>query len=201
MVESTSDEKEMETSGQNKNNEGGIPYKVKAGAFLAFAGGFGLLAGFGGALAQVKKQDPGAYDMGSGKPVEGEEQTRKLAQQMAKMSEEQRAELVRARKAVALQETGAALASRALAWGTFYAVGGCGILFFSIWKMMGVQNMTEFRQKVGRALPSVPRSPPKPGERTEFSGINDFLHYIIERDEVERREKRKQQQSNIEKPP
>ena len=98
MVESTSDEKEMETSGQNKNNEGGIPYKVKAGAFLAFAGGFGLLAGFGGALAQVsdcsvisilskhrdislglcqvKKQDPGAYDMGSGKPVEGEEQTR-----------------------------------------------------------------------------------------------------------------------------
>ena len=67
------------------------------------------------------------------------------------------------------KETGAALASRALAWGTFYAVGGercpitpqgqrkvkqlsplagCGILFFSIWKMMGVQNMTEFRQKV-----------------------------------------------------
>ena len=77
----------------------------------------------------MKKQDPGAYDMGSGKPVEKEEQTRcqgslwiecqvgtanrcglvifqydrKLAQQMAKMSEEQRAELVRARKAVALQ--------------------------------------------------------------------------------------------------
>ena len=60
---------------------------------------------------------------------------------MAKMSEEQRAELVRARQAVALQvnifsvnrdkyscspykETGAALASRALAWGTLYAVGG-----------------------------------------------------------------------------
>ena len=95
MAETTSDDKEMETSGQN---EGGIPYKVKAGAFLAFAGGFGLLAGFGGALAQVrgcsvilfcknmkdislglcqvKKQDPGAYDMGSGKPVEKEEQTR-----------------------------------------------------------------------------------------------------------------------------
>ena len=51
MAEATSDDKEMETSGQN---EGGIPYKVKAGAFLAFAGGFGLLAGFGGALAQVR---------------------------------------------------------------------------------------------------------------------------------------------------
>ena len=80
---------------EDKDN-GGIPYKVKAGAFLAFAGGFGLLAGFGGALAQasylirrsasvlsllelswqVKKQDPGHYDLGSGKPVEGEEQTR-----------------------------------------------------------------------------------------------------------------------------
>ena len=51
MTGTSSDGKEMETSGQN--NEGGIPYKVKAGAFLAFAGGFGLLAGFGGALAQV----------------------------------------------------------------------------------------------------------------------------------------------------
>ena len=37
---------------EDKDN-GGIPYKVKAGAFLAFAGGFGLLAGFGGALAQA----------------------------------------------------------------------------------------------------------------------------------------------------
>ena len=36
---------------------GGIPYKVKAGAFLAFAGGFGLLAGFGGALAQANTFD------------------------------------------------------------------------------------------------------------------------------------------------
>ena len=51
MAETSGDEKEVETIGQN--NEGGIPYKVKAGAFLAFAGGFGLLAGFGGALAQV----------------------------------------------------------------------------------------------------------------------------------------------------
>ena len=143
MAEATSDDKEMETSGQN---EGGIPYKVKAGAFLAFAGGFGLLAGFGGALAQVRgcsvilfcqnietsasayarsrSRTLGPMTWGQGnlwkrrnrqgaKAVFGLsanrcglvifQYNRKLAQQMAKMSEEQRAELVRARKAVALQ--------------------------------------------------------------------------------------------------
>ena len=39
-------------------------YKAKAGTFLAFAGGFGMLAGFGGALSQVKKQDQGHFDIG-----------------------------------------------------------------------------------------------------------------------------------------
>ena len=34
--------------------ESTLSYKAKAGAFLAFAGGFGLLAGFGGALSQVR---------------------------------------------------------------------------------------------------------------------------------------------------
>ena len=144
MAETTSDDKEMETSGQN--NEGGIPYKVKAGAFLAFAGGFGLLAGFGGALAQVsdcsvtlfcpnietsasafvrsRSRIRGPMTWGQGNLWRGRNRqgakavfglsanrcglvifqyNRKLAQQMAKMSEEQRAELVRARKAVALQ--------------------------------------------------------------------------------------------------
>ncbi|ODM86543.1 Transmembrane protein, partial [Orchesella cincta] len=33
-------------------------------------------------------------------------------------------------------ESGVALASRALRRGTFYAVTGCGILFFTIWKLM-----------------------------------------------------------------
>ena len=85
-------ERKIDKEAVEDKDGGGIPYKVKAGAFLAFAGGFGLLAGFGGALAQantfdpswadfelswqVKKQDPGHYDLGSGKPVEGEEQTR-----------------------------------------------------------------------------------------------------------------------------
>ena len=45
--------------------ESNSSYKAKAGAFLAFAGGFGMLAGFGGALSQVKKQDPGHFDKGA----------------------------------------------------------------------------------------------------------------------------------------
>ena len=41
-----------------------LEYKLKAGAFLAFTGGFGMLAGFAGALGQAKKQDPASFDKG-----------------------------------------------------------------------------------------------------------------------------------------
>ena len=52
MSEST----DKSTSGQDRG------YKIKAGLFLATAGGIGLLAGFSGALATVKKQDPLSFD-------------------------------------------------------------------------------------------------------------------------------------------
>ena len=48
-------------------------------------------------------------------------------------------------------ETGAGLALRALGWGTLYAFTGCGILFYSIWKLSGAQN-------VSLAAPSLPIS-------------------------------------------
>jgi hypothetical protein len=38
-------------------------------------------------------------------------------------------------------ESGAALASRALKWGSIYAVTGCGLIFFTIWKLMGVNDV------------------------------------------------------------
>lgn len=41
--------------------------------------------------------------------------------------------------------------------------------------------MKEFRQKVGTWLPAVPRNHPPQG-RTEFSGLNDLLQYIIDVD-------------------
>lgn len=37
-------------------------------------------------------------------------------------------------------ETGVQLAVRALKWGTFYAVGGCGLFAFGVWKMSGAND-------------------------------------------------------------
>ena len=55
----------MTDSNQEEREGGGISsYNLKAGAFLAFAGGFGLFAGFAGALGQTKKQDPAGFDRG-----------------------------------------------------------------------------------------------------------------------------------------
>jgi len=44
--------------------------------------------------------------------------------------------------AEALAESGALLATRALAWGTVYAVGGCSILFYGLWKLSGCKDVS-----------------------------------------------------------
>ena len=163
-----------------------LSYNVKAGAFLAFAGGFGLFAGFAGALGQTKKQDPAGFDRG----MTGVDPAREAAREEA-VRRLDNAAMERIRRDQALHESGAALARRALGWGTLYAVAGCGVLFFSVWKLLNVNNLTEFREKAGSWLPKIPKNPAQPGERTEFSGINDFLHYIIEKDKEEKISKQK----------
>lgn len=45
---------------------------------------------------------------------------------------------------VNLIEAGTKLATRALAWGTFYAVLGTGTFFYGIWKLSGAQNVNDF---------------------------------------------------------
>jgi len=141
-------------------------YTFKAALFLATAGGIGLLAGFSGALAVIKKQDPQSFDKGLvGKLSNTEIQQRKL------------------------HDTGAKLAARALGHATVYAIGGCGLLFYSIWKLSGASDLADFRQKAGSILPKVPKNNP-PESRTEFSGINDLLQYLIDTDE-EKKNKRK----------
>lgn len=140
-------------------------YKLKAGLFLATTGGIGLLAGFSGALAAAKKQDPASFDKGLvGNLTQAERQHMKL------------------------HETGAKLAARALGYGTLYAIGGCGLLFFGLWKLSGARDLAEFREKAGNILPKIPKNDP-PQSRTEFSGLNDLLQYVIDKDQEEKANK------------
>ncbi|RLU18109.1 hypothetical protein DMN91_010352, partial [Ooceraea biroi] len=78
-----------------------------------------------------------------------------------------------------VHETGASLAIRALGWGSLYAVTGCSILFYGIWKISGATNAEEFRFKMGSLLPKIPKNNP-PQSRTEFEGLTDLLTYISE---------------------
>ncbi|KAK0182585.1 hypothetical protein PV327_000710 [Microctonus hyperodae] len=78
-----------------------------------------------------------------------------------------------------VSNSGASLAMRALGWGTVYAVAGCGILFYGIWKLSGATNAQEFREKMGSILPRIPKNNP-PKSRTEFEGLNDLLTYVSE---------------------
>ncbi|XP_015120718.1 transmembrane protein 242 [Diachasma alloeum] len=74
-------------------------------------------------------------------------------------------------------EAGVSLAMRALGWGTVYAVTGCSLIFYGIWKLSGATNAREFREKMGSILPRIPKNNP-PQSRTEFEGLNDLLTYI-----------------------
>jgi hypothetical protein len=46
-----------------------------------------------------------------------------------------------------MTETGASLAMRALGWGTLYAVVGCTVFFYSIWKLAGVNDVSTTQEK------------------------------------------------------
>jgi hypothetical protein len=70
------------------------------------------------------------------------------------------------------------------------AIAGCGVLFFGVWKLSGARDFEDFRLKAGSILPRIPKSNPPQG-RTEFSGINDFLQYIIDVDNKAKEEKKK----------
>ncbi|XP_012258744.2 transmembrane protein 242 [Athalia rosae] len=79
----------------------------------------------------------------------------------------------------AMTETGALLALRALGWGTVYAVTGCSILFYGIWKLSGAKSAVEFRNAMGSLLPRLSKENP-PQSRTEFEGLTDLLKYVSE---------------------
>ncbi|XP_062547375.1 transmembrane protein 242 [Armigeres subalbatus] len=78
---------------------------------------------------------------------------------------------------IAMQETGASLAMRALGWGTLYAFLGTGAICYGIWKLTGASNMKEFRESVGNIFPRVQKNDP-PRSRTEFDGLTDLMKYL-----------------------
>ncbi|XP_046461674.1 transmembrane protein 242-like isoform X2 [Daphnia pulex] len=149
-------------------------FKFKAAAFLAGVTGVSILFGFGTTLAAAKKKDPHFFDQGL---------TGRIEKPTTEPISSETATAVRRRVPVSISsvEPGASLAIRALGWGTLYAVTGCSVLFYGIWKLMAVNDLKEFRLKVGTWLPAVPRNNPPQG-RTEFSGLNDLLQYIIDVD-------------------
>lgn len=126
---------------------------LPAGAiFLSAVTGISAIIGFGASLSAARKRDPKFFEEG----VAG----------------------IKGSPAVAA-ESGASLALRALGWGSVYAIGGCGIIFYGIWKLSGANNFQEFRLKMGSILPTIPKNNP-PQSRTEFDGLTDLLTYVSE---------------------
>ncbi|KAG8243281.1 hypothetical protein J6590_048424 [Homalodisca vitripennis] len=76
-----------------------------------------------------------------------------------------------------IPESGVQLATRALKWGSFYAVCGVAAISAGIWFLSGASNMAEFKEKMGSILPRIPRNNP-PQSRTEFEGLTDLMNYL-----------------------
>jgi len=146
--------------------------------FLLTLTGFSIIGGFSLSLTRAKKKDPVAFEQGL-TPGGGAIVTEGLVP--GALSQEAQ-----------LADAGTKLAIRALKRATLYAVGGFSLFCFAGWKLSGAKDLQDFRMRTGNILPRIPKNDP-PQSRTEFSGLNDLLQYLIDEDE-----RKKQQQQDEE---
>lgn len=85
-----------------------------------------------------------------------------------------------------LHASGAELAQKALLRATAITVTGFSVFCFSIWKLSGAENFTDFRYKIGTILPRISKNKEKEGRR-DFENLTELWHFLIEEDEKKRK--------------
>lgn len=140
--------------------------------FLVGVAGVSFLAGFGLTLGKAKKSATDDWNQSNASSTT-------TSGQKVKVSDPQ---IELARKQVKLHQEATKLGLRALGWGTFYAVSGVTIFSLLVWKMLGVNNLNEFRNKVGSFLPRLTNEQANNNSRTQFDSLTDLIQYIIDED-------------------
>lgn len=118
-----------------------------------------ILFGFGTTLAAAKKKDPHFFDQGL--TGQFEQRTGNSANETVTAMRK------RVPGSIPSAEPGASLAIRALGWGTLYAVTGCSLLFYGIWKLMAVNDVSMNHPHHNRCKPR--------HHSTEFASSNFYF--------------------------